>query len=94
MESRDLDLPTNAGNRRQRRQFAKKLGLLKDKNKLPLKERMELHRRALLAGEQLHAYHTQNMENAKIEYQQALAAEKYDKEFAEEETTNNPSEES
>jgi hypothetical protein len=45
-----MELP----NRKQRRAWAKQLGLLKEKSKLPLEKQLELSRRAAEAGRQIH----------------------------------------
>ena len=45
-----MELP----NRKQRRAWAKELGLLKEKSKLPLEKQLELSRRAAEAGKQIH----------------------------------------
>ena len=45
-----MELP----NRKQRRAWAKQLGLLKEKSKLPFDKQLELSRRASEAGKQIH----------------------------------------
>jgi hypothetical protein len=45
-----MELP----NRKQRRLWAKEMGLLKKKNELPVKERLEVNKRAREAGHQIH----------------------------------------
>jgi hypothetical protein len=45
-----MELP----NRKQRRLWAKEMGLLKEKSKLPIQQQMEINRRALEAGKQIH----------------------------------------
>jgi len=45
-----MELP----NRKQRRQWAKQMGLLKEKAKLPLNKQLEIGRRAAESGKQIH----------------------------------------
>jgi hypothetical protein len=45
-----MELP----NRKQRRQWAKEMGLLKEKSKLPFDKQLEINRRAAETGKQIH----------------------------------------
>jgi hypothetical protein len=50
-----MELP----NRRQRRQWAKEMGLLKEKSKMSIEKKLEISRRAREAGEQIHLRNTE-----------------------------------
>ena len=67
-----MELP----NRKQRRAWAKQMGLLKDKSKLPLIKQLEINRRTMEAGKQIHLRNVErNLErshNLKEEKTQAL----------------------
>ena len=50
-----MELP----NRKQRRLWAKQMGLLKEKSQLPLEKSLEISRRAREAGQQIHLRNTE-----------------------------------
>lgn len=71
-----MELP----NRKQRRLWAKQMGLLKEKSKLPFDKQLEISRRAAETGKQIHH---RNVER-NLEREEKVKEEKTQKENAEE----------
>lgn len=66
----------NFPNRKQRREMAKQMGYLKKKSKMGMKERLEVSRRAMEAGNQIHRSNTEKILRNEEEMLRQAEAEK------------------
>jgi hypothetical protein len=73
-----MELP----NRKQRRQWAKEMGLLKEKSKMPLEKKLEISRRAREAGEQIHLRNTERNLERESKRKEEIEAKKREEELS------------